>query len=161
MKAVFAILVTLALALLLDSFSTYSWFNWVRPDFTVMVMVYWIIAMPEKLGVLAAAAIGLIQDGLTASYIGEHVIAYSVVGGISVLAYQRLRVYDVWQQAGFVFLLIGLSNLILYWISMLIGSNNNGWWFLLSAFISALLWPWLMIMLRAFRRQLGLVKKLI
>lgn len=161
MKAVLAITFTLALALLLDTVSFYPWYNWVRPDFTLMVMVYWIIAMPERMGVFVAAVIGLFQDGLTASFIGEHVIAYSVIGSISVLAYQRLRVYDVWQQAGFLFLLIGLSNLIQYWISMLTSSSNNGWWFLLSAFISALLWPWLMIMLRAFRRQLGLVTKLI
>jgi rod shape-determining protein MreD len=161
MKAILAIAFTLSLAVLFDVLPAPSWFNWVRPEFTLLVLIYWVIAMPERCGVLVAVLLGLMQDSLAASFLGIHVISFTVVTGITLLAYKRLRVFDAWQQASFVFMLVGMANLLHYWLSMLTGNPHMGWWFLLPSFISALIWPWLMVVLRKFRRQVGLVKRLI
>jgi rod shape-determining protein MreD len=117
--------------------------------------------MPERCGIFLAATVGLFQDSLTASVLGTHVFAYTVAIGFTVLSYKRLRMFDVWQQAGFIFLLVGLEQMIEHWLSAANGYRQGGLLFLLSSVISAFIWPWLMIMLRSFRRRVGLAKKLI
>ena len=75
-----------------------------------------------------------------------------VVALLSLTLYQRLRVYSLWQQAGLVFVLIGINQLICQWVQNLEGAGARSLFFLLPAFSSALLWPVVLHSLRAFRR---------
>lgn len=158
MKADLLVLFTLLVAMLLSIVDMPNWSLWARPEWVLLVIFYWVLALPERFGILSAAAVGLIQDSLTASVYGRHVLAYSLVVAVVVIAHKRLRMFDAWQQAGMIFLLIGIERLIKYWIDIASGLTPTGLWFLFPAMISALIWPWLMVVLRSLRRRVGLIR---
>lgn len=161
MKAGLFIASTFFLAMVLNILSVPQWALWLRPEWLFLVLIYWVLALPEHFGVFTAALIGLVQDSLSASLLGEHMLAYSLVITIVLLGYKRLRMYDVWQQAGFVFLLLALEQLIEYWISLVGGLPSAGLWFLLPAVIGALIWPSLLVFLRGIRRKVGMINKIV
>ena len=161
MKAWLVVTTSFLCSLWFDILPFPYWFNWLRPELTLLVFIYWAMAIPERYGILTAAALGLVMDSLMGAFIGQHLIAYSVVASFIALTYRRLRVFDTWHQSGVIFLLVGLEQLIEYWLRLAMGHQSNGLWFLLSVLMSAMIWPWLMIGMRSIRRQMGLVKHLI
>jgi rod shape-determining protein MreD len=60
--------------------------------------------------------------------------------------------FAVWQQSLVVFATIGLSQLINSWIENIAGLSEWNMWYLVPAFVSALLWPWIFLVLRFLRR---------
>ena len=76
-----------------------------------------------------------------------------VVALLSRVLYQRLRVYSLWQQAGVVFVLVGINQLIVQWVENLEGVGGGSPLFLLPAVSSALLWPFALHFLRGLRRR--------
>ena len=160
MKAFFAIGATVFIALILSIIPIADWANWLRPEFTLLVLLYWAIALPHICGVTFAAIVGIFQDSLMSQALGTHVLCFAVVIGLVQLSYKSLRLYDPWHQAGFIFLFIGLSRLLEYWLALAADLPDEGLSFLLPALISSLIWPWLLIALRSFRRNIGLVQRL-
>ena len=161
MKANLIIAICFLCSLWLDILPMPYWLDWVRPDFTLLILIYWSLAMPERCGIFAAMLLGLLVDILIAAPLGQHVLAYTVVTSFIALTFKRVRIFDVWQQAGLIFLLIGIAQLIEHWLDLLAGRETIGLWFLLPTLISAFVWPWLMLVMRSFRRRMGLVKQLI
>lgn len=161
MKAWLAMGVSFIFALWFDVLPFPFWLNWLRPELALLILIYWAMAIPERCGILTAAVLGMIMDSLTGTFIGQHIISYSITISFIALTYRRIRVFDVWQQAGFIFLLVGIEQLIEHWLRLAMGYSTYGLWFLLPVLVSAALWPWIMIAMRSFRRQMGLVKHLI
>jgi rod shape-determining protein MreD len=71
---------------------------------------------------------------------------------LSLTLYQRLRVFSVLQQAGTVFVLVGINQLVCQWVQNLEGVGSPELLFLLPAVSSALLWPFVLHILRGLRR---------
>jgi rod shape-determining protein MreD len=71
---------------------------------------------------------------------------------LSLTLYQRLRVFSVLQQAGVVFVLVGINQLVCQWVQNLGGAGASSLLFLLPALSSALVWPVVMHTLRECRR---------
>lgn len=160
MKAFLAICATVFIALVLTIVPLPSWANWLRPEFTLLVLLYWAIALPHRCGVSFAAIIGIFQDSLTSQALGTHVLSFAVVIGLVQYAYKSLRLYDPWHQAGFIFVFIGVARLLEHWLALAGGLPDQGLSFLLPSLISCLIWPWLLIALRSLRRNMGLVQRL-
>lgn len=131
---------------------------WARPEWVALVLVYWTIALPERIGLWTAFVVGILVDGLEGNPIGQSAFSLSVVTYAVLLTYQRLRMFAAWQQAFFVFVLIGVHQLLVNWVQSLTGVATGSLRFLLPAVTSALLWPWLMIFLRGLRRRAGLLR---
>lgn len=161
MKANSLVIGTLLFAMLLTIVPFPAWMLWARPEFTLIVLMYWALAMPDRFGLLAAMVAGLFQDSLTASLIGKHMLTYTVVISFILFTYQRLRMFGVWQQAVFVFGLLCVERGMEYWIAVLSGQSGDGSRFILSAMVGALLWPWLMVFLRGLRRNAGVMNKIL
>ena len=123
-----------------------------RPQWLSLVLVYWVIALPHRIGVTVAWLLGLLVDVMLGSLLGQHGIAFIVVAYIASSLYQRLRMFAVWQQSLIVFITIGLSDLINFWIESIVDEAAWSLWYLLPALVSALLWPWVFAVLRFIRR---------
>lgn len=161
MKANSLIVCSLLVAMCFSIITLPSWMLWLRPEFTLIVLMYWSLAIPERCGLMSAMLVGLFQDSLTASFLGQHMLAYTLVIALILFTYQRLRMLGIWQQALFVFLLLSIGQLVEYWIAMLRGPSSPGYWILLPPLVGALFWPGLMISLRGLRRKIGLVNKIV
>ena len=120
-----------------------------------LVLIYWVIALPQRIGVFVSFMIGLLLDLLEGSVLGQNALSLAVVAYLSLVLYQRLRLFNMWQQAGVVFVMVGINELVGQWVQNLIGIGSRSLFFLLPALISALLWPAVMTLLRHLRRQYG------
>lgn len=127
--------------------------GYLRPQWVVLVLIYWVIALPHRVGIGVAWVVGLIVDVLLGSLLGQHAIAFIIVAYIASSLYQRLRMFSLWQQSMIVFAIIGLNQLINFWIESIVGFGDWNVWYLLASVVSALLWPSVFLLLRYLRRQ--------
>ena len=127
--------------------------GYVRPDWVAIVMLYWIIALPERVGLVTAWITGLIMDFLMGVLIGQHALSYIIIVYITFNLYQRLRMFSVWQQAGAVFVILSINHIVWRWIESLSGLSDWSFWYLLPALTGAFLWPWVFLLLRSVRRR--------
>ena len=129
-----------------------QWLLWGRPEWTALALIYWTIALPHRVGIVTGLLLGVGLDVLEGAVLGQNAFALVVVALLSLILYQRLRVYSLWQQAGVVFVLIGINQLICQWVQNLGGVGARSLLFLLPAVSSALLWPVVLHTLRGLRR---------
>lgn len=127
--------------------------GYLRPEWIVLVLIYWVVALPHRIGIAIAWLVGLLSDVLLGSLLGQHAIAFVVVAYIALSLYQRLRMFSVWQQSMIVFATVGLSQLINFWIESIAGLTEWHLWYLLASVMSALFWPWVFLSLRYLRRR--------
>ena len=130
--------------------------GFLRPDWVAMVLVYWIIALPHRVGIPTAWLTGIAMDVLLGSLIGLHALSYVLIAYAAASLYQRLRMFSVWQQASVLFALLGLNILVGFWIESIAGLVDWSFWYLLSALSGAFLWPWVFLTLRSLRRWFGM-----
>ena len=130
-----------------------QWLMWVRPEWVALILIYWAIALPHRVGILSALALGIMLDTLEGAVLGQNAFSLLVVALLCQTLYQRLRVFSVLQQAGTVFVVIGINQLVCQWVQNLEGVGGPSLLFLLPAVSSALLWPVVLHVLRRLRRQ--------
>lgn len=129
------------------------WLLAARPEWLALALIYWTIALPHRVGILTALIVGVGMDVLEGAVLGQNALALIVVALLSLMLYQRLRVFSLSQQVAVVFVLVGIHQLICQWVQNLEGAGATDFVFLLPAVTSALLWPVALHSLRALRRQ--------
>lgn len=147
------ILATFFIALVMAVLPLPLWLLWGRPEWVCLALIYWCIALPHRVGVVTALVLGVVLDVAEGAVMGQNAFALVAVALLSLALYQRLRVYGLWQQAGVVFVLVGINQMICQWVQNLQGAGAGTLLFLLPAFSSALLWPFVMHSLRGLRRH--------
>ena len=149
-----AIVLSLALALMLAIVPLPGWAEMARPEWTLLVLIYWCLAVPNRIGVGYSWLAGLCVDVLTGSLLGEHGLGYALVAFLVVRLHQRIRVYPEWQQAGVVLLLLLLNQLTCLWVLGITGRAPDGMLlYLLPSVVGMLLWPLVFGLLRSYRRR--------
>lgn len=147
------IVLTFLIAYLLAVIPLPAWLIWARPEWVALALVYWTIALPHRVGIATGMVLGLGLDVLEGAVLGQNALALIAVALLSLVLYQRLRVYSLWQQASVVFMLVGINQLICQWVQNLQGIGAGSLLFLLPAVTSALLWPLALLVLRGLRRR--------
>ncbi len=146
------IVVSFAVAFLLAIFPLPAQLMWTRPDWVALVLIYWVIALPQRFGIVLSFLVGLLLDILEGTMLGQHALSLSVVAYLGLVLYQRLRLFDMWQQAAVVFVMVGINQLVGLWLQNIAGLGVRGAMFLMPVVMSALLWPGIMSLLRFLRR---------
>ena len=126
--------------------------NW-RPAWVVMVLIYWCMALPERVGIAIGWVLGLLLDVQQGTILGQHAMSMAIVAWITVKSHQRIRVFPLIQQALMVCAYILLVQFLNLWVRGMIGVPPRDWTFWAPAFTSMLIWPWLFIVLRDVRRK--------
>jgi len=142
---------SLLIALLLAVYPLPLNWAWFRPEFVALVVIYWAIVLPQQFGIGAAWTVGLIQDVVQYSVLGQHALALMAVAYVCHLSYQRIRNYALWQQSAWVFILIGIHQLFWNWVHSLQGSAASPGYFLIPALVSALVWPIILVIMEWVR----------
>jgi rod shape-determining protein MreD len=147
------IVITIAVAMLLTILPLPEWARPYRPQWVTLVLLYWAIALPHRVGVGSGFTAGIILDVLTGTLLGQHALGLSVVTFIAIQLHQRIRVFPFWQQSLGVLVLLLVEHLLALWV---IGATRGlapslTYW--LVPVIGALLWPWVFVTLRKIRRH--------
>lgn len=150
------IILTLALGLVLAVMPLAPLLVLWRPEWPLLIAIYWAIALPHRVSVGTSFVTGLAVDILLGSTLGFHASAYAVVGYLAARYYNRLRNFSFSQQMLLVALLILIArSVVMAWQYLLHDASLN-WAYFYPALSSALLWPWLFLLLRKIRRNFGL-----
>lgn len=152
---VIAITLLLALILAILPFPTGipAELGYLRPDWLALVIIYWTLALPDRIGLLTAFATGLIADLVMGSLFGLHALSLVMVSGFTLAAYQQLRMLAVWQQGILVGVMLSLVQLAVLVVVLLLSQGNFSWFSFLIPLVSGLVWPWVFLGLRALRRR--------
>ncbi len=147
------ILATFAVALLLTVMPLPDWARGFRPHWYTLVLIYWCVALPERVGVLSGWLLGVFVDVLTGTLLGEHALVLALVAFVGVTLHRRIRMMPRYQQMLMVFALLLLEKLLLLWIVAITSDSPAPPMYWSGALIGALLWPWVFVVMRDTRRR--------
>lgn len=147
------IVLTFIAGLMLAMIPWPEWGRFLAPYWVVMILIYWVMALPQRIGVGIAWIVGLVLDVALGTLLGQHALALAVVAYMTMNLHQRLRVFPVLQQAVVVFFFCVLYSVINLWVRGITGTAPPLWTVLLPSLTTAILWPVVFLVLRYMRRS--------
>jgi len=123
-----------------------------KPDFVALVVLYWCIQQPHKLGFAAAWLMGLMMDVAGGSLLGQHALAYSVLAFAGIVLHRRVLMFTLRNQILHVIPILLLSDLIVLVIRTLAGADFPGFNYFTGSLIAGALWPVMCFLLKLPQR---------
>ncbi len=153
----YRIIFTLVLAMALRILPLPELAGLFNPDWVLLSLIYWSLAVPERVGIFHAWTFGLLTDVLTGKLLGQYALAYSLVIYLCLKLHKRLRQFPIIQQALFIFFCLLLSQLLLFFIKNAQHPAQLKGTFWLPVFTGTLCWPLVYTALRFVRltKRLG------
>ena len=111
------------------------------PDLLALVLVFWTIHQPLRVGMSAAFLLGLAMDVHQSALLGQHALAYTALSFLVIAMHRRLLWFSVPSQAAQVLPLFVLAHALTLLVRLLAGDDFPGWSLLLAPALEALLWP--------------------
>jgi len=146
------ILTSIVLALLLNSLPWEGVWLMLRPDFVALVLLYWCMHKPLRIGIGLSWCIGIFADVANASLFGQHALTYTVLAFCGIVLHRRLQMFTLHQQTTQVFAVL----LLTYTVFALLNWQANGyitWLYFLGCLTSTLLWVPISILFQAMQRR--------
>jgi rod shape-determining protein MreD len=142
------IALTLAAALALNLMPWSGLAMLVKPDFVALVVLYWCVNQPRKVGFFVAFVLGLVMDVADGALFGQHALAYTVLAFAAIVLHRRIQSFPMKFQFWHVLVLLVLNELIVLGLRLAAGGQPPGPAYFASALAGAALWPWLCALLR-------------
>jgi rod shape-determining protein MreD len=139
----------LAMALNMVPLGRVAW----TPDLLALVLVFWSVHQPQRVGIGAAFLFGLVMDVHQAALLGQHALAYTTLSFFAITIHRRLLWFMVPSQAVQVLPLFAAAHAIELAIRMLGGASFPGIGVLIAPVIESLLWPVVSVILLAPQRR--------
>ncbi|AWB53190.1 rod shape-determining protein MreD [Pasteurella multocida] len=127
-----------------------------KPAWLVLVLLYWTLALPNKVSIGSAFVLGVIWDLVLGSILGVHALVLSLFTYLVALNHLVLRNLSLWMQSLLVIIFVFSIRFSIFLVELLLHSASFNWQESYGAFASGLLWPWVFLLLRKIRRQLQL-----
>ena len=124
-----------------------------RPEWVALVLLFWTMVLPHRVGIATAWVLGLALDVLKGALLGQHALALTVLVFMMQGLSMRMRLYPFWQQSVLVGFLLVIYQALLLWIYDMTGNINIGWSYWAPFVLGALLWPWTVIILRDVQQR--------
>ncbi|MDE2417159.1 MAG: rod shape-determining protein MreD [Burkholderiales bacterium] len=125
---------------------------WV-PDVLAVVLVFWTVHQPLRIGIGASFVFGLLLDVHQGALLGQHALAYTVLSFFAITIHRRLLWFTVPSQAAQVFPLFLAAHAVEMVVRLTGGAAFPGFWMLLAPVLEAALWPVASVVLLAPQRR--------
>ena len=123
------------------------------PDFLAVVLVFWNVHQPRRVGVGLAFVFGLLMDVHQGALLGQHALAYTLLSFVAITIHRRLLWFTVPSQALQILPLFFAAHLVSLVVRLMAGGMFPGWELLLAPVFEALLWPLVTWVLLAPQRR--------
>ena len=123
------------------------------PDFMALVLVFWNVHQPLRVGIGLAFMFGLGMDVHQSSLLGQHALSYTALSFFAIMIHRRLLWFSVPTQALQVLPLFAAAHGVELIIRLISGGTFPGWWLLMAPLLESLLWPVVSIMLLVPQRR--------
>lgn len=153
------VVLTVFVAMLLDVYPLALEYRVFRPQFTLLVVIYWVYILPQSSSMALLLLLGLLQDVTVGAPLGQHPLMLVMVGYLCLRSYRRVRHFARWQESLWVLLLVASAQLLAYWVQALHGRQMDGFEFLLPAVASACCWPLLAMVFDRLRRHYRIARQ--
>ena len=144
--------ISLLIAFLLTALPLPHWANDWRPAWVAMVLIYWCMALPERIGIGIAWCMGLLLDVQQGALLGQNALGLALIAYFVIQIHKRFRLFPLVQQSCLVGFIIIFYLLISSWVTGIMGIPPKTWTYWMPAISSMVLWPWLFVILRDIRR---------
>jgi rod shape-determining protein MreD len=111
------------------------------PDVVALVLTFWCVHQPRKIGIGTAWALGLIIDAGNGALLGQHAFAYAVLAFAAITLHRRILWFSLWGQAVHVLVLLLASQLLVVAVRHIAGGEFPGFAYFAGSLIAAALWP--------------------
>ena len=123
------------------------------PDFLALVLVFWNVHQPLRVGIGMAFLFGLGMDVHQTALLGQHALSYTALSFFATLIQRRLLWYKVLSQSVQVLPLFLAAHTVELIIRMLAGGIFPGWAMLIAPLLETLLWPLASVLLLLPQRR--------
>ena len=127
-----------------------------RPDFVVLVLIFWAVHEPRSIGQGVAFALGLLMDVSDSMLLGQHSLAYVIaIFGTQVLRV-RILSFGLAEQTLHVLVITLVTSSVMLLLNLLLGADFPGLAYFVAPVVTALLWGpvnWLLYMPVVRRRR--------
>lgn len=123
------------------------------PDVLAVVLVFWGVHQPRRMGMAPAFVLGLLMDVHQGALLGQHALAYSLLSFGAIAIHRRLLWFSLPSQAAQILPLFALAHLMVMLVRLVAGGTFPGWSLLLAPVIEAALWPLATVVLLAPQRR--------
>jgi rod shape-determining protein MreD len=151
----FFIWVTLLAAFVLNMLQNMGFWGrsaWV-PDLLALVLVFWSVHQPLRVGIGVAFVFGLCMDVHQSGLLGANALSYTVLSFFAIAIHRRLLWFTVPSQALQVLPVFVIAQWIGLGAKMLAGGSFPGWVILLAPVLQAALWPAASVLLLVPQRR--------
>jgi len=125
------------------------WGRWIgAPDFVALVLVFWGIHQPRKVGIGIAFCMGLLMDVHDATLLGENALAYTLLSYLAIMIHRRVLWFPLATQAMHVFPLLLMTQAIQVLVRFFVTGRFSGWLVFIESLVAVALWPvitWLLL----------------
>lgn len=125
--------------------------NPARPYLLGMLLAYWLMEAPLRVGLGIAFLAGLLADLTSASLLGEQALRLVMLAFLVQRFRARLRFFPLWQQAAGVGLLLFNDRLVVALIHLVVGAPQSPLLSWLAPVLAMVLWPWLFVLIDMVR----------
>ena len=144
---------SLVLGLVLMMIPLPEWSQIYRPDWVALILIYWSMAMPNRVGLWYAFITGLFVDVSQGTLLGQHSLALVIIIFINLNFHQRIRVLPLSRQALYVLGLLMIDQVTVVWIEGIMQRDPEVMAFFAAPLIGMAIWPWVFLALRDIRRK--------
>ncbi|MGY4831756.1 rod shape-determining protein MreD [Sphaerotilaceae bacterium SBD11-9] len=123
------------------------------PDLLALVLVFWNVHQPRRVGLGAAFVFGLMMDVHDSAVLGQHALAYTLLSFFAITIHRRLLWFGVLSQALQILPLFVAAHAVSMVVRMLVGGMLPGWEVMLAPVFESLLWPVVSLLLLAPQRR--------
>ncbi len=123
------------------------------PDFLALVLIFWSIHQPRKVGIGIAFFMGLLMDVHNASLLGQHALAYTLLSYFAIMIHRRVLWFSLLTQALHVLPLLVVMQTVELVVQSMVSGKLPGWDYFLPSLVTALIWPLVSHLLLAPQRR--------
>ncbi len=111
-----------------------------KPDFMLLVLIFWLIRAPSICNVGTAWVMGLLVDLATGGTFGQHALAYTFSAYFTVIYQRRLILFNAFHLFWTVLMLLLISQVVLLVLQMFSGMPFIGMEYFLPSITGVILW---------------------
>ncbi|WP_119964211.1 rod shape-determining protein MreD [Simplicispira lacusdiani] len=111
------------------------------PDVLVLLLAFWGVHQPLRVGMGLAFALGLCMDVQQSALLGQHALAYTVLMYGTRMTHRRVLWFRPWSQALQMIGLFALAHAVQVVIGLFSGGGLPGLGVVVAPLLEALLWP--------------------
>ena len=143
----FWIVLSFTVAMYLTLLPLPLWLESGWPLWSALVLIYWCVVLPDRVGIAVAWVVGFFLDAAQGSALGMHALGFTILAYVAKLGARRLSLVPCYQQAILVSFYLFLYKIIAWWIQGVIGVSELAWGDWLPVLSSLVVWPWLVVLL--------------